>query len=252
MLEAAKHSESSFWTLTYANENLPEGGTLVPADLRNFLKRLRLVAHFERGVRLRHFSVGEYGDETFRPHYHLAIFGLGYGEADRLLVERAWKLGHVYGGDLTPQSAQYIAGYVTKKMTSHEDPRLLGRYPEFARMSLRPGIGASAMEDVAIALNTKHGAASVVQTGDVPLALRHGAKSLPLGRYLRRKLREQMGFSEPGQPDLARLRQHQKLQDVLRDAGSVSAYLEESASVDKVRVLQVETKAKIWAKKGKL
>lgn len=86
------------------------------------------------------------------------------------------------------KSAQYIAGYCTKKMTHRSDIRLGGRHPEFTRMSLRPGIGASAMWNVA---------STVLQYRekdiDVPLALMYGKKEFPLGRYLRRKLREYVG-----------------------------------------------------------
>lgn len=89
-------------------------------------------------------------------------------------------------------SANYIAGYVTKKMTSVSDERLQGRRPEFARMSLKPGIGARALEAVALAMMRSKLDQSMV---DVPTGLRHGAEVLRLGRYLRRKLREEIGRS---------------------------------------------------------
>lgn len=82
---------------------------------------------------------------------------------------------------------------MTKKMTSKDDPRLLGRHPEFGRMSNRPGIGAHAMHDLASTLlqfNLDH------SQPDVPSALRHGTRMLPLGRYLRRKLRTLIGKDE--------------------------------------------------------
>lgn len=81
-------------------------------------------------------------------------------------------------GNLTPQRAMYIAGYVVKKMTHRLDPRLHGREPEFARMSLRPGIGAVALTPV-ISLLSQH-------QRTVPGGLQFGGRMLPLGRYLRR------------------------------------------------------------------
>ena len=87
-------------------------------------------------------------------------------------------------------SANYIAGYVTKKMSSVSDERLQGRRPEFARMSLKPGIGAHAMEAVALALMRWKLDRSMK---DVPTSLRHGSDVMRLGRYLRRKLREKIG-----------------------------------------------------------
>lgn len=78
-------------------------------------------------------------------------------------------------------------------MTKKDDPRLQGRYPEFCRMSLRPGIGADAMHDVASVLLQFN---LVDLQGDVPSSLRHGSRLLPLGRYLRRKLRTMVGKDE--------------------------------------------------------
>lgn len=96
-------------------------------------------------------------------------------------------------GTLTSRSAQYITGYVAKKMTRPDDVRLDGRYPEFARMSLRPGIGAGALHDVASAMMRWKLEDKLV---DVPVALRHGSSELPLGRYLRRLLRRYVGLDE--------------------------------------------------------
>ena len=74
LLEAIKSSESSFITLTYDDENLPENGSLCPSHVRDWLKRIRKKVEPRK---LRYFLVGEYGDETKRPHYHVALFGVG-------------------------------------------------------------------------------------------------------------------------------------------------------------------------------
>lgn len=185
-LESLCHERSAFVTLTYAPEKIPQGGSLEPRALQLFLKRLR----FNSDAPLRFFGVGEYGDQTERPHYHLALYGLS--ALDARVVERSWRDGFAMVGDLTEQSAAYIAGYVTKKMTHASDPRLGGRHPEFARMSLRPGIGALAMATLASALNNQHGSRELRLTGDVPYQLRLGRKSLPLARYLRQRLRKEM------------------------------------------------------------
>lgn len=186
-LEALCHAESSFVTLTYADGDQRE---LDPRHLVLFLKRLRKSVVRSR---LRYFAVGEYGDRTFRPHYHLALFGLGACEAPGVIgdcpcsncsvVRETWGFGHVMVGSLSPHSATYLAGYVTKKMTQRDDVRLGGLHPEFARMSLRPGIGAAAMWDVASVMMQ-------YKLAEIPMGLRHGSKILPLGRYLRAKLAE--------------------------------------------------------------
>lgn len=57
-------------------------------------------------------------------------------------------------------------------------------------MSLVPGIGAGAMERVA-ALWKVHSLDNRIL--DVPPVLRHNRRMLPLGRYLRRRLRKELG-----------------------------------------------------------
>ena len=153
MLVAMQHSDSAFVTLTYSEDNVPKTAdgqlNLVPKDLQDWLKRFRKAIE---PMRVRFYAVGEYGDETLRPHFHVALFGYPtcrFGNSiysDRRLnccpqcdtVRDTWRHGSVLLGTLEDNSAQYIAGYVTKKLTSKDDYRLKGRYPEFARMSLHP------------------------------------------------------------------------------------------------------------------
>lgn len=252
MLEACCHAESSFVTLTYSPEKLPKGDTLVPADLRNFLKRLRKNVE---PAQIRYFGVGEYGELSQRPHYHLAIFGLGRG-ADEL-IRRSWGLGFTDVGDLTLASAQYIAGYVTKKMTKKDDARLGGRFPEFARMSNRPGIGALAVDNIIDALLTDGGAEKIAREGDVPLALMQEKRSLPLGRYLRRKLRERYGFEEIGTPKEKLKERMQELSEeyvafTADPANRSKTFKKMLLEKNEQDVLRLETRTKIFSKKGAL
>ncbi len=198
MLESMLHEESTFVTLTYNDENLPHGGQLDPVHVQNWLKYLRKALYPQK---VRFYLVGEYGDETMRPHYHVALFGVGKESEEA--IKETWSHGFVQVGTLTCHSAQYIAGYVTKKMNKPGDCRLGIRYPEFARMSLRPGIGAHAMEDVARSLKTPGGKILLEENGDVPGVLSHGKKKLPLGRYLKRRLRHVLEFKELGTPEKA-------------------------------------------------
>lgn len=157
--------------------------------------------------------MGEYGDRTWRPHYHVALFNFPACRRGRTIREgfssrpmwhrccdacqmvgNAWGEGDVDLGRLEADSAQYVAGYVTKKLTKVDDERLAGRYPEFARMSLRPGIGAAYLERVEEAIR-RYGNLDE-RLVDVPETLRHGKKMMPLGRYLRRKLRVRLGREE--------------------------------------------------------
>lgn len=235
MLESLVHAEASFVTLTYNNENLPEGGTLVPRDLQLFLKRLR------KHETVRYFGVGEYGDRTWRPHYHLALFGVGPDREN--IIRASWGGGFVHVGELTFESAQYIAGYVAKKLTKHDDPSLEGRYPEFARMSLRPGIGAVALPQI---IREIQASAHARRLG-VPRVLGTGRKTLPLGRYLRERLR--IGLDLPKEEFVV----DEELQAV-RDAYWLASSGEEISfqtflqKMNYGRILQMEKRSKLYGK----
>lgn len=152
--EARCYDENVFVTLTYDDEHLPENGSLVKKDVQDFMKRLRK-ALSPRKVRF--FLSGEYGDTFGRPHYHLIIFNLGMfndvfkehvydkqhdGYCCRCAV---WNKGNVYLGNVTVDSARYVAKYTVKKLKgkkAFEHYESLGIIPEFSLMSRRPGIGA--------------------------------------------------------------------------------------------------------------
>ena len=93
-------------------------------------------------------------------------------------------------GDVENDSAGYISGYVTKKMTNRDDPWLRGRHPEFARMSLRPGIGSEYMWEVASTM-LEHALDETMP--DVPSGIAYGKQVRPFGRYLKGILRERIG-----------------------------------------------------------
>jgi len=68
--ESLSHEASSFLTLTYDDEHLPPFGGLRYEDLQETFRRMR-----RTGLQFRFFAVGEYGDRTLRPHYHVLMFG---------------------------------------------------------------------------------------------------------------------------------------------------------------------------------
>lgn len=216
LLESFFHDNVSFVTLTYDEGSLPDGESLRKEDAQDFMKRLRF--HSEK--KLRYFLVGEYGDQSGRPHYHAAIFGLSGckkwpGDTKYHLYERSrckcvdcsllrytWQNGKTDNGTLKWESAQYLCKYITKRMTSNKNDRqkdyLQGRKPEFRLMSLKPGIGALSVERIGELMLSDFGTEYLIRNGDVPNFLQHGQRKLPLGRYLMRKVREYYGFKEVG------------------------------------------------------
>lgn len=186
-------------------------GNLVPYELRDWLKRIR---RFRPPESLRYFAVGEYGDNNERPHYHVALFGFPncvYGRTKKngrgrcvaesccepcQTVQRSWPYGDIELGELNNDTAQYISGYVTKKWTKEDlwtKQKLKGRHPEFARMSLKPGIGAPAIKLLINSTAPTRVGKYVNACTDAPVVLRNSGSTLPLGKYLRRKWREGLG-----------------------------------------------------------
>lgn len=182
LIESRLHDANCFVTLTYDEQHLPKDGSLVPRDYQLFLKRLR--RRLAPRV-IRFFAVGEYGDKSGRPHYHLCLFGLSMFEDDA--IRACWDKGFVHVDELNAATAGYISGYVIKKWTNPNDPQtselLQGRSAEFARMSLRPGIGAGCAPLISEAIAYK--------SCEIPGQLRMDGTLVPLGRYLKRKVREQ-------------------------------------------------------------
>lgn len=169
--ESKLQPENSFVTLTYSDACLPSDGSLSREALQRFLKRLRAAVALLRtgdsrsASGIRYFACGEYGDRTWRPHYHLIVFGFfppdarkwresGVSETFRSrLLEEVWPFGHVETGRVTPLSCGYVARYAMKKMTGERAATyyvrphpLTGQFfrviPEFALMSRRPGLGS--------------------------------------------------------------------------------------------------------------
>lgn len=187
VLESLTCSVSSFITLTYDEEHIPPRFTLVPGHVEEF----RYKARYRWGP-FRYYFVGEYGTASWRPHYHALLFGLAPSLEE---LTEVWGKGRCHVGICTPDSAAYCAGYVTKKMTSHQDERLIGRHPEFARMSRKPGLGTAGLEAIKEWCYSSEGAKYIGKYHDVPGSIRFEGKIYPLGRYLLTKLREEFDIS---------------------------------------------------------
>lgn len=161
MFESQFHDHSSFVTLTYDEAHMPFPPSLHYPHFQKFMKRLRKSSPEP----VRFFMCGEYGNEHARPHYHACLFGVDFS-ADRVLwanqgtgplyrsaaLEKLWPYGFSSIAELTFESAAYVARYILKKVTGDMAERhyqfvdfdtgeVYQRVPEFARMSLKPGIG---------------------------------------------------------------------------------------------------------------
>lgn len=159
--EAQMHERTSFVTLTYSDDFLPDDFSVSVRELQLFMKRVR-----RRCGEVRFFACGEYGSAVGRPHYHLLLFGVDFAGDRKLwrvapsgsplyrseLLEKLWPFGHSEIGQVTAQSGGYVAKYVLKKVRGKDAPKHYERLhpitgvvcnvrPEFLIMSTRPGIG---------------------------------------------------------------------------------------------------------------
>ncbi len=153
MHEARLHEHSQFITLTIDEKHLNEHEEIRPRDLSAFVKTLRKTQQ----RRISYYACGEYGELTARPHYHAILFG--YRPEDRDMgfdtsrpdvwrsqtLSDIWGRGICEGGAVTMASAQYVAGYMRKKLKQRHQCRTdkhgVLKQEEFARMSRRPAIG---------------------------------------------------------------------------------------------------------------
>lgn len=193
ILESTLYEDNTFATFTYDEDHFPENASVDPRVMQLLMKRLR--KQYDR--KIRYFGVGEYGDETMRPHYHAILFNHPnclrgrsvYTQRDReccaicTRVRKIWGLGQVHLTAVSVQSAAYVASYTIKAWTKEENvPEFLT--PEFTAKS--QGIG----HDYAWEL-----ASTLLETGHevVPFAVRHNGRLWPLGRYLREKISKYTG-----------------------------------------------------------
>lgn len=169
--EMMYHEESCFLTLTYDDDHIPENASLSVADWENFIQRLR--RHFAPSS-LKFLGAAEYGknfdhlsilgqSQLGRPHYHLILFGHdfkdreqdGYSKSEEPIylsetLTRIWGKGRCTVQDANRNTAQYVAGYILKKVngelaenhytrTYFHTGECVNILPEFSRKSRNIG-----------------------------------------------------------------------------------------------------------------
>lgn len=129
---------SIFVTLTYDEDHVPAGMSVCKRDVVLFHKRLR--KHFPSND-LRYYVISEYGDHTFRPHYHGLYFFKTKYDIDRIyqIFFESWQNGFIKFGEVELASIVYCTKYCLK----YKDIPL-GRKPNFRLVSkMNGGIGIS-------------------------------------------------------------------------------------------------------------
>lgn len=192
-LESLYNEHNYFITLTYDDEFLPVPeyietsdeyiydniglvewkGTLIPEDLKLFIKNIRQIMKRKYKVKgIRYLACGEYGSKGRRPHFHLILFNCPlpietfydshvtfrkdvYWKND--IINEAWTekgadkpRGIADVSVANWETIAYTARYITKKINgngSEHQYAKKGQIKEFLRVSTRPGIARPYYED---------------------------------------------------------------------------------------------------------
>jgi hypothetical protein len=231
-LEQTQHDHVSWVTLTYNDENLPFRNELTKNHHVVWIKKLRKAYPSKK---IKYYLSAEYGDAGGRPHYHVALFGIGFDisclrnvnpklnglaklewikkengkylypnkvrnlDPDILKMLKIWNKGNIHFENQTQGLLQYGCKHITKDLASIED-QTQGRAEQYHSMT--PGLGKDAMHVITQWLCTEEGVKHYKENNDVPSAIRVGGKIRPIGKYLRNIIRRNLDLPEQ-QPDNA-------------------------------------------------
>jgi len=148
-IQTTKDNTACFITLTYNDKNLPDDYSLNKQHFKDFLKRFRKAIE---PAKIRYFMCGEYGDDSWRPHYHAIIFGYDFTlsqEYKKILhpprirmqsietenpyylsdfLSALWDKGNHLIANATFETAAYVARYITKKITGEKAEQHYNRF----------------------------------------------------------------------------------------------------------------------------
>lgn len=133
------------------------------------------------------------GPTTLRPHYHAAVFNYWPKDAkpykknevgDMLFtseeLNKIWGNGYVIVGNVTYESAAYIARYVYKKAYGGDLlPLKAGKQPEFTTCSKRPGLAKNWWLQPELW-------EKILRNNGVIIPSKDGIKIKPIPQYLRK------------------------------------------------------------------
>lgn len=136
-LQTTPDERACFITLTYNDKHLPGDNSLNKEHFKDFLKRFRKAIN----VKIRYFMCGEYGDISWRPHYHAIIFNYDFRKPQwyrkklhqprqqmqylptenpyyiSSFLSELWPFGNHIITNCNFETAAYVARYCVKKIT---------------------------------------------------------------------------------------------------------------------------------------
>ncbi len=157
---------NSWLTLTYRDPGectdqqfkdghyIPADYSLHPSHVSKFIRTLR---DANKDHKIRYFYCGEYGDQNWRPHYHICLFNHQFHDQQLFkddegfytytspILDKLWPYGFSTVAELNYETVAYTAGYAAKKITGQraiehylrcdEHGEAYWLLPEYIRMS---------------------------------------------------------------------------------------------------------------------
>lgn len=190
------HKRNCFVTLTLREPQ----ESLDHSQWQRFAKRAR-----RKMGPFRFYMAGEYGELEGRPHYHACLFGVDFPDAvyearspggaklySSATLEAVWGLGFTSVGEVTFESAAYVARYVMKKVTGAGAQAHYGdRVPEYSRCSTG---GRSGLRGIGFGWFERFARSDVLPDGNVLVNGRRAAAP----RYYRKLMREKFPLTYRG------------------------------------------------------
>lgn len=161
--------------------------TLRKRDLQLYFKRLRKLHEQRYGYYqsrlnpIKYYAVGEYGGETFRPHYHACIFNAHKDDLVKAWEYRSRPIGLVHIGDkVEARTIVYMYKYLQKqsRVPLHKNDDRLKEYSVCSK-----GLGAQYINPRSIAWHNA--------TDDRLYVVLPGGAKATLPRYYRAKIFEE-------------------------------------------------------------
>lgn len=97
---------STFLGLSLNDDNIADG-LIHKTELQKFFKRFRKNCLYP----IKHYSIGEYGDQGKRPHYHAILIGCPT-EISASIARKSWKYGFTTAEPVTSGRIRYVVDYL--------------------------------------------------------------------------------------------------------------------------------------------
>jgi hypothetical protein len=120
--------------------------TLNRKDVQDYIKRIRNAqTKYYKGKavipkKIRYYLCAEYGDKTYRPHYHIILFN--YDVDNIIELDNKWHKGYTQISELNSARINYTAKYMFKSFNIKDT-----REKPYALMSKKPIIGQAYLDN---------------------------------------------------------------------------------------------------------